>query len=489
MPDLGQVFTKRNVARYMVSLFDLPKQAAIMDPCFGAGAFLDALIECGYSNVTACELDAELFAHGQNKYRQYRLINDDFLKQEDSNTYDGIIMNPPYIRQEKIDELEPYGITKEKLRCDSIFAGLPSTANMYMYFIMKAIDLLKDGGKLIAIFPSSWINAKGGAEFQKTMLAQCYMEKQIHIHGDIFEREALVEVVILKLIKGKKKLTVSENYLESKGESLRVIMPNKQKAIKIFSYSFAELATIKRGLTTGCNEMYINPDLLCEDNSCFKPIISSPKNINGYTTLHARLDSLFVPPEGAVSEEISRYLDFWKNKIIQEHKPKTLYLKVHSNDKWYKLREVCGEGILFSYFVRNDMKFIMNETGVIPRDNFYIIKPKIDKWVLFALLNNYYTYYQLELSGKRYGAGLLKLQRYDIEKLTFPDYKIISDSDKEEMIRLSHKLLESADSAFINEITRLVAKYSSINYEDITARYVSVKSNRLEVKCIGNKCS
>lgn len=39
MADLGQVFTKGNVARYMVSLFDLPKQAAIMDPCYGAGSF------------------------------------------------------------------------------------------------------------------------------------------------------------------------------------------------------------------------------------------------------------------------------------------------------------------------------------------------------------------------------------------------------------------------------------------------------------------
>lgn len=489
MPDLGQVFTKEHVARYMVSLFDLPKQAAIMDPCFGTGSFLDALIESGYSNVTACEIDTELFSHTQNKYRQYRLINDDFLKLDDSNAYDGIIMNPPYIRQEKIDELEPYGITKEKLRYDPIFAGLPSTANMYMYFIMKAIDLLKEGGKLIVIFPCSWINAKSGAEFQKTMLAQCDMEKQIHIHGDVFEREALVEVVILKLIKGQKKLAVREEYLESEGESLRVITPNKQKAVKIFSCSFSELATIKRGLTTGCNKMYINPDLLSEDDECFKPIISSPKSINGYTTLNARLDRLFFPTENAVSDEISKYLDFWKNKIILEQKPKTLYLKINSNDKWYKLREICGEGIWFSYFVRNNMKFVMNEAGVIPRDNFYIIKPKIDKWVLFALLNNYYTYYQLELKGKRYGAGLLKLQKYDIENLTFPDYRTISDSDKDKMAELSHKLLESADASVIDEITKLVAKYSSISYEDITSRYVSVKSNRLEVKCSGNKGS
>lgn len=482
MADLGQVFTKGNVARYMVSLFDLPKQAAIMDPCYGAGSFLEALLEYEYRNVTACEIDTTLFEKTRNKYNQYKLINKNFLNYGVSNTYDGIVMNPPYIRQEKIDELEPYGIKKETLRSNSIFSGLPSTANMYMYFIMKAIDILKNGGQLIVIFPSSWMNARSGVEFQKTMLAKCGMEKQIHIHGDVFEREALVDVVILKLVKGETDLDTIEEYLESKNGELQSAPLRENKTFEEFHYPFSKLATIKRGLTTGCNKMYINPDLICEDGGCFKPIISSPKSIDGYTTINARLDRLFCPAEGAVSDEISSYLEYWKNKIIQEQKPKTLYMKVNSSDKWYEIREICGEGILFSYFVRNDMKFVMNETGVLVRDNFYVIKPKVDKWVLFALLNNYYTYYQLELSGKKYGAGLLKLQRYDIEGLCFPDYEMISDSDKKEMAILSHKLLESADVSVIGEITKLISKYSRINYKEITERYVATKSNRLEVK-------
>lgn len=466
----------------MVSLFDLPKQAAIMDPCFGAGSFLDALAEYGYSNVTACEIDPALFANGKEKYRRYWLVHDDFLKYGTSDTYDGIIMNPPYIRQEKIDELEPYGITKETLRSASVFSGLPSTANMYMYFVVKAIDLLKNNGQLIVIFPSSWMNAKGGIEFQKTILSKCGVEKQIHIYGEVFEREALVEVVILKLIKGKTNLNVSEEYLESRNGALQSVSLREKKPFEGFSDPFSKLASVKRGITTGCNEMYINPKLLCEDSRCVKPIISSPKNINGYTTLHARLDRLFFPVEEEDSEEITSYLNFWKNKIIQEQKPKTLYLKAKSSDKWYALRESCGEGIWFSYFVRNDMKFVMNEAGVLARDNFYVIKPKIDKWVLFALLNNYYTYYQLELSGKKYGAGLLKLQKYDIEGLSFPDYEMISESDKAKMAGLSHKLLESADASVIAEITKLISKYSSISCEEITERYASVKENRLEAK-------
>lgn len=482
MVDLGQVFTKDNIARYMVSLFDLPKEAEIMDPCYGAGSFLDALASSEYSNVTACEMDTTLFEKTKRKYNQYHLINGDFLKYEETNVYDGIIMNPPYIRQEKIDELEPFGITKEKLRSNSIFSGLPSTANMYMYFIMKAITLLRAGGQLIVIFPSSWMNTKSGAEFQKLMLSQCGLERQIHIYGDVFEREALVEVVILKLVKAVVDLRTSEEYLESKNGKLTEVSLSDKKEISLFTQPFSEFATVKRGLTTGCNKMYINPDLLCAGDECFRPIVSSPKSIDGYTTVNARLDRLFFPIGDETPAEVFEYLEFWKNKIVKDQKPKTLYMKVNNSDRWYELREICGEGILFSYFVRNDMKFVMNETGVLARDNFYVIKPKVDNWIFFALLNSYYTYYQLEKSGKRYGAGLLKLQRYDIEALTFPKYTDISDDDKKKLKKLSRTLLERADAAIIDEITTVISKYSTVSCDEITSRYFAEKASRLEVK-------
>lgn len=489
MADLGQIFTKDNVAQFMVSLFDLPKKAKIMDPCYGNGSFLEALTSCEYSNVTGYEIDKVLFKITKSKYSQYHLINGDFLKLEESNEYDGIIMNPPYIRQEKIDELESYGITKKNLRLNPIFSGLPRTANMYMYFIMKAIDLLKDGGQLIVIFPSSWMKARSGVEFQSLMLSKCGVERQIHIYGDVFEQEALVDVIILKLVKGKVDITVSEEHLESSNGKLLAVSTIERKEFNLFSYPFSELATIKRGLTTGCNEMYINPELFFTSDDCFRSIISSPKNIEGYTTINAHLDRLFFPINEKTPVEVIQYLKFWKNKIITEQKPKTLYMKVNSSNKWYELREICGEGILFGYFVRNDMKFVMNETGVLVRDNFYVINPKVDKWILFALLNNYYTYYQLELSGKRYGAGLLKLQRYDLEELRFPEYHKILTDDKKELARLSRKLLEIADASVVGEITAVISKYSDIGCDEIMERYFSVKSNRLEGVRSGNKCS
>lgn len=481
MLDLGQVFTRGMVAKYMVSLFDLPRDASIMDPCFGEGAFLDALLKSGYSDVTACEMDSVLFDAVSRKYENYKLFNGDFLKFGDSNTYDGVIMNPPYIRQEKIDELEEYGITKKVLRSNSIFSGLPSTANMYMYFILKAVDLLKIDGQLIVIFPSSWMNSKSGQQFKETMFAKCGVERCVHICGDVFEQGALVEVVILKLRKGKFDLISCEENLEVIDGDLIFSSQNKNSDYDLFNCKFSQFATVKRGLTTGCNEMYINPDLPAGEEVCCKYIVSTPKAVVGYTTKNARLDRLLLPKKEELTEPIKRYLALWEDRICLTEKPKTLYKKLYHDERWYELREKDGTGIWFSYFVRNDMKFIMNETGVIARDNFYVISPKIDKWVLFALLNNYYTFYQLEMIGKRYGAGLLKLQRYDIEDLTFPEFKKMAESDRRELANLGHKLVESASSLVIDEITMVISKYSNITFDDIKERYISSKSNRLGV--------
>ncbi len=481
MADLGQVFTKKVVADYMVSLFNLSKEALIMDPCFGGGAFLCSLKKKGYKQVTACEIDSCLCKYAEKKYRSYSLLNADFLGLDNTVKYDGIIMNPPYIRHEKIDELSSCGITKKKLRENAIFSGLPGTANLYMYFIMKAIDLLKDNGQLIVIFPSSWMNAKNGVKFRHAMLSETTLEREVHIYGDVFEKTALVDVVILKLIKCKKDKSIIPEYLESKAGRITPISSIETKNLPLFETRFADNATICRGLTTGYNEMYINPPI-SENDICIKQIISSPKSIQGFSTFNCKLDRLLSPTEGQLSDDAVHYLELWKKIIVETQHPKTLYHKIIAQSNWYQLREIPGKGILFSYFVRNDMKFIMNEEGFMPRDNFYIIRPKVNLWIMFAFLNNYYTFYQLEQYGKKYGAGLLKLQRYDMEQLVFPNIQKISKQDVESLIHFAHQLADTGDISVIDSITRVMSKYSTVNYDDILKKYFTIKNNRLEVK-------
>lgn len=475
--DLGQVFTKEIVADYMASLFTLKEDAFFLDPCFGGGAFLSALDRMGKTKVTGYEIDSRLFSLVLNRYPQYELKKSDFLQAPSLKKYDGIIMNPPYIRHEKINDLASLGVEKEILSKDDLYRDLPSTANLYMYFIIKAISLLKKNGEMVVIFPGSWLQAKNGNRFEAALYKNCSVERQIHISGDVFEESALVDVLILKLKKDGKNRQASPEYIKLNNGKLTEYEDETNELRIRFRMPFSSISRVRRGLTTGCNAMFINPSL----DSNTRPIISSPKQIRGYSTHGADTDDLLVlDSETQHNETVKSYLNEWEHKIVATGKPETLAKKIKENKAWYSLNLFDCQGIIFSYFVRNDMKFVYNDSTNVVRDNFYILYPTINKWVCFALLNNLYTYYQLECAGKKYGAGLLKIQRYDIEELTFPDTSGFSNADLSRMSKLAENLAKTGNRKLVDDITTIISKYTSISYESISSGYREIVKSRLE---------
>ena len=480
-PELGQVFTSKVIAEYMVSLFSLDRGSKILDPCFGGGAFIEALLSAGYSNVVGCEIDPEWYSLGQKRFGNIEMVCGDFLQYAPQCSFDGIIMNPPYIRQEKIDELKTLGITKKKLSDNPIFRILPRTANLYMYFVLKGIDLLRENGEMVIIFPSSWIDAKNGSDFKNFLFTNCDITNQIHISGEVFDGDALVEVVILKIHKRKPSGTSKPLHLQVKNGVLSSIAPKAQTHTYNMPKPFSDYASVRRGLTTGNNSAFINPSTSHDLSSCLRPIISSPKDIIGFSTVGARLDSLLsITDDMELNQSVAMYIQEEAARIMATKSPKAMYDKLQHSEKWYKLNLFDCKGIIFSYFVRNEMKFILHQSNMIVRDNFYIISPKIDAYLMFALLNNYFTYYQLEIAGKKYGGGLLKLQRYDIDNLLFPDVSEFTDCEIEQLKKLAQDIVTTGDSAMIDTITSIIAPHVGVNAARINEDYFEIKRHRLE---------
>jgi adenine-specific DNA-methyltransferase len=480
--ELGQIFTNKKVAEYMISLFRLSKQSRILDPCFGAGVFIEAAINAGYQHIDGYEIDQKLFDECQIKFPSNFLLNKDFLTANSKIKYDGIIMNPPYIRHEKIDSFMPLGLSKKILQRNKLFHMLSKKANMYMYFVIKAIDMLKQNGELIVIFPSSWLQTNDSKNFKEYINLQCNLLQQIHLSGEIFEKHVLVEVLILKLKKTKDNHRAKLEYVNIDNNVVQNLDDQKNENLNLgFNIKFDEIASIKRGLTTGYNTMYINPMLECEKSKKYlRSIISSPKSISMYSTENAKKDTiLLLDGSEKLTKEIYDYLEKARNNIMNNKKPITLYNKIKNNKVWFALKSMKCQGILFSYFVRNDIKFIYNNADSLVRDNFYIIQPKIDNYIMFAFLNNYYTYYQLEKIGKKYGGGLLKLQRYDIENLFFPNQMHFSIKDIKELKKLAAELIEKGNKNLIDQITMIIEKYSKVNYYDIIKAYNAEKIFRL----------
>ena len=473
----------------MVSLFTLPPGSFVLDPCFGGGVFLDSLLANARYATGGYEIDGGLFAAYARRECRASLYSADFLLgggtpslpggTNGTNGIDGIIMNPPYIRHEKIDSLAEYGITKRRLRAEPLFAGLPKTANLYMYFVIKAIDMLRTGGELVAIFPGSWQNARCGAAFGALLESRCAAERKIHVGGRAFETDALVDAAVLKLKKGGTQRHCDASHASIEGDKISIRKAEKFARAAGEKVAFGEYAAIRRGLSTGFNRVFINPGANIEKRHLAE-IISSPKRVKGYSTEGAATDSLLLVGDGdEMGPALKEYLDGWERRIAGQGSPKTLAEKIAQGKKWYALKNFDCKGIIFGYIVREDMRFILNSAGTLARDNFYVIYPKIDCHTMLALLNNHYAYAQLEALGRTYGKGELKLQKYDVEALELADLSRISGADARRLADLGRGLAESGDRKIIDETTALLSAYEAAGADEIKRQRGRMRAIRL----------
>lgn len=460
----------------MVGLFDLPSKSHVLDPCFGGGVFVNALYDNTDYWIDAIEIDARSFCNLNNKERpRLNLFCSNFFTHTYSS-YDGIIMNPPYVRQEEIDLMKPLGITKDYLRSVCSAYHIPAKSNLYVYFILHSISLLRIGGELIVIFPNAWKNSTISPFLKTVFNATGYVQKDILVKGNPFDDTPLVDVCIIKFIKGESGNTQSY-VLNAESMFLEELEYRTTDICSTeFTIPLSSICKIKRGLSTFFNAMFINaPNSLSE---YFQPIISSPKNIKGFSTKTAVCDSLLLLPNSErISKDATSYIGLFKNQILKEKKPTTLYQKISSEKFWYALPKHLPGNIIFPYIIRNQPCFILNDGAFIARDNFYVIYHSLDNLLLLALLNNYYVYSQLEIKGKTYGNGLLKIQKYDVDAIEIVNPNYIDKDTSNLLTSLSNILLESPSQSVIKKISSALEPfYLTTNIEET---YFKLKTERL----------
>ncbi len=146
---LGQVFTPETIVDFMLGgvwNFD----GAILEPSCGDGAFLRKLP----SGAIGLELDARHCPSGA--------LCEDFFAYPESNKFDCIIGNPPYVRYQDI-----LPATKALLRREH-FDG---RSNLYLFFIEKAVRHLNEGGELVFITPRDFLKATSAVALNRWLFA------------------------------------------------------------------------------------------------------------------------------------------------------------------------------------------------------------------------------------------------------------------------------------------------------------------------------
>jgi methylase of polypeptide subunit release factors len=149
------------VAEAMIAYCLADGAESVFDPAVGAGAFFIAaknLFRKKRRRINLCgaEVDREALRQAESNGLSARdldqVVIGDFVLRPSDRRFPAIVANPPYIRHHRLS-----ASVKESLRALSaeiIGKELDGRAGLHIYFLLRALQLLAEGGRLAFIVPA-----------------------------------------------------------------------------------------------------------------------------------------------------------------------------------------------------------------------------------------------------------------------------------------------------------------------------------------------
>ncbi|MFA7268069.1 MAG: class I SAM-dependent methyltransferase [Sterolibacterium sp.] len=318
---LGQVFTPPAIVERMLGL--MRNQGRVLDPACGDGAFSQRLV-AQQRKVVAIEIDPRFCPTGA--------LNLDFFAYPESNKFDTIIGNPPYV---KARDIHP----NTALRLSS---GLQNGhANLYYHFIEKCVHHLKHDGELIFITPRDFLKATGAAKLNTWLYDQGSFTDMIEL-GDakIFDG-ALPNCIIWRYEKGNLRHRLAD------GRHMRLVGGQLTFTHGIYSVPLSSVFSVKVGAVSGADAIYTHAELGNADFVC------------SHTAQTGERRRMIFPDKRVNSAELISYLE--------QFKPRLLARRVANFDesnwwRWGRLHHVSdAPRIYVNGKTRNPRPFFLND--------------------------------------------------------------------------------------------------------------------------------
>lgn len=475
---LGQFFTPPDIASFMVQWALTPNTRSFLDPAVGTGIFIVELAKRlaqqphgDAPKITAYEIDpliAGVLTSLQEvpKSLPVDLRLEDFLLAFPSQTFDGVVCNPPYIRHHALD----YPDSLFKWFDHRFNLRLSRLANIYILFMFKIVSVLSEHGRAAIITPGEYLNANFGEPFKKFLLHQNLLDSLIIFdHGGmVFENTITTGCITLIRRDRTQDEPVRFVHLDSPSLIDRLGLsadsstkPPAKKAvcIQMFDASvldpadkwvplamgempdssrrssrvipLSEMAEVNRGIATGANKFFtLSPhevDELEIEKRYLKPCLTKAQHApyfdfgqEDFERLAAESKRVYLLDcQGELSQAVQAYLRQGERQGIHKR-----YLTSHRTP-WYATEKREVAPILVTVFARRGFRFVLNRAGVWNLTAFHCIYPRFDDREQLRALMSYFTstasrkYLQQQM--RTYGVGLMKFEPGDVGDILVPN--------------------------------------------------------------------
>ncbi len=463
----AQFFTPQPIARLMAEWVAAIAPATVLDPACGPGIFPRVLRELSpAARITAVDVDAaalEACRHSLPHTRRDRFVGTDFLLWKDSDRFDGILANPPYLRHHDIHY--PFDIFDEFSRRGGV--RLSRLSNIYVLFVIEICRRLKPGGRAAIIVPGEWTNANFGGALKRYLLSNGLLRWLLYFShaGKQFE-DALTTAAILLVESPAVRLgTFQSVYVEedctlervraalegSQPELVRTFdsdaMSAEAKWDAILRYGppqprpgfvpLSELATSRRGIATGANSFFHLTPVEAREHGIrpgnLLPCIGKAEDARGAIFSQADFDRLLARNRRCLLFDLRRTPNAREQAYLDEGVRRGLPERflLAARKPWYTMERREPAPIWAAVFSRGTLRFVLNSAGVANLSTFHCLYPRNAgahfAAALAACLNSAEVQSSALQQSRVYGGGLRKVEPRDLLAIQVPDLRLASN--------------------------------------------------------------
>lgn len=397
--ELGQVWTPDKVAARMIERICIAmprRKLSLLDPAVGPYTFPAAVMArkkaARIARFDMYDVDERMVRYSalRSKHvsKAWVATKADYLTTPTGARYDAVVMNPPYIRQERIRKskkdryyqlLQPFYAQRIDRR-----------SNLFVLFLLKALQDLRPGGVLCAIVYDAIKSSRYGKVAMEAMAEYADLEYSEHVSAPF--GDAIIDAQILCWRRLAKRRTIAQAGADHEDGLVEL----------------GSLMKVVRGAAIPLRKVFVS-----DGDSRF------PGRVRLLVKQHD--PSLFI------CRDFSNVIGDASAPAAKRHIARCARkLGVEWNGA-FKLRTVPCQ-ICFNYYVRDKPRHLLNRTKNSVSDNFYActVKRNFPARAAWILLNSDQYLTAILGSGRNQGNGLTKIQAFEYRTARVPDWSKLS---------------------------------------------------------------
>lgn len=493
----GQFWTPAWVAEAMVAYVLGNGSDHLFDPAVGEGAFFRAAKQESVQSrrsirLLGTEIDTEILAQARASGLTESDLNGvelrDFVFDPPAKKFDAIVANPPYIRHHRLS-----ADAKQTLKtwCSRLLGTpLDGRTGLHVFFLLRALTLLREGGRLAFILPADVCEGKSAVRLWQWVTAHYCLDAVVTFDSEASPFPGVDTNPLIFLLRNAppqenfRWVRVKEAWTNALREWIAADLPDESNiALDV------QQRPVQEGRTTGFSRP---PRSYAEDCPRLGDFCSVMRGIatgeNAFFFLtRAQAETLQIPSEflllavGRTRDVTTDVLTAETMEELDETGRPTLlfaldarpleqfppavqsYLRegearglpqkalISQRKPWYAMEKRRVPPFLFAYLGRRNVRFIRNEASAVPLTSFLCVYPRCDDPQnverIGRLLQHPAVVENLAAVGKSYGSGAIKVEPRALESLPIPTEVL------QEVGLVSLRLFERKTSAYLSEAT------------------------------------